>query len=149
MKVKELMQVVTSATVIHAWKNRTASETDGEYIGSFGVLREFVEQFGDYDVIGIYPEKKDYLYVSIKVKSKTIKTNFGMENDYPILNGERSTMILEKMQWVCDDGDMYEHLEGDHRMYQRLVEKGYSTITFYRRPTRVRGYYHIIAYCKY
>ena len=34
------------------------------------------------------------------------------------------------------------------QMFNRLVEEGYTRITFYRMTTAVRGWNEIIAFCK-
>lgn len=84
---------------------------------------------------------------TININGREIKTNYG--GNYPLYNGNSgNTMVCEDMQWVLEDGCKYKSLEGEEKMFQRLVDCGYSRITFYRVTTRIRGMYHIIALCK-
>lgn len=85
----------------------------------------------------------------ITVNGREIKTNYNEHFDYPMSNGEdKVTMVMELMQWVLRDGCKYKSQESVDDMLQRLIARGYKTITFYRTATRVRGLYDIIAYCK-
>ena len=85
----------------------------------------------------------------ITVNGREIKTNYNEHSNYPMSNGEdKVTMVMELAQWILRDGCKYKSLESDDDMFQRLVARGYKTITFYRTTTRVRGLYDIIAYCK-
>lgn len=81
------------------------------------------------------------------VNGREITTNYG--GNYSFYNGEdKKTMYYENMQWVLEDGCKYKSLEGEKKMFQRLVNEGYSRITFYYVTTRIRGYYETIAFCK-
>ena len=78
----------------------------------------------------------------VTVNGKEIKTNYKQSvHGYPILSraNNRKTMALH-LPKSCR--------ETDEQMLKRLVEAGYSTITFYYTTTRVKGYYDLIAYCK-
>lgn len=84
------------------------------------------------------------------IDGREIKTNYNEHFDYPMHNGNSgfSTMCYESMQWVLRDGNKYKSRESIDEMFERLVNSGYSRITFYRVTTRVRGLYDIIAFCK-
>lgn len=69
-----------------------------------------------------------------------IKTNYKKGRySYPMCNGEERngyTMKLREFRESIDD------------FYKRLVESGYTTISFYEVSTRVRGLHNTIAYVK-
>ena len=84
------------------------------------------------------------------VNGKEIRTNYKEHNEYPMHNGYGgTTMYYEKLQWVKRDGEQYKSQECIDEMFNRLVEKGYSRITFYRMSTSIRGYNEVVAFCKY
>ena len=82
----------------------------------------------------------------ITINGKEITTNYnsGRYHDYSIITGDRGTMVYKRSQITGDD----LHRECDREMLLRLVEEGYTRITFYYTTTSVRGYYKLIAYCK-
>lgn len=86
----------------------------------------------------------------IMVNGREINTNYKEHFDYPMHNGNSgfATMYYEPMQWILREGCKYKSQESIDEMFQRLVNSGYTKITFYRATTRVRGLYHIIAFCK-
>ena len=85
------------------------------------------------------------------VNGREITTNYKEHFDYPMHDGNTgfATMCYEPEQWVLREGCQYKSKEGEDEMFQRLVNKGYKRITFYRSTTRIRGYYETIAFCKY
>lgn len=67
--VKELVKVCSNAkyaTIILAYDNVTDASDEGNRIGVFPALDTFEYEFGDCEVLAVYPMEKDYLYVQIK-----------------------------------------------------------------------------------
>lgn len=72
---------------------------------------------------------------------KEIKTNYREGRyTYPISNGENREGWTMKLQNSCS--------ESPKEMYERLIEAGYTKISFYEVTTRIKGLHNIIAYCK-
>ena len=87
----------------------------------------------------------------INVNGREITTNFGCQgwNGYPYSNGEdKATMTMCLRKWVLSEGDKYVHQESEEEMFNRLVSKGYTRITFYETTTNVKGLHDLIAFCK-
>lgn len=70
------------------------------------------------------------------IKGKEIKTNYNQEGNYTI-NNEGS---YRYSTYYLNYGK-----ETELEMLERLVEMGYTTITFKRSSTSVRGYYKTYA----
>lgn len=75
---------------------------------------------------------------TINYNGREIKTNLG--ENYSITDGnDKKTMRM----FLKDD-----FRETDSEMFKRIAEKGYNKITFYHTTTRIKGYYHTIAFAK-
>lgn len=84
------------------------------------------------------------------VNGREIKTNYKEHYEYPMHNGYGgTTMHYETLRWIKRDGQQYKSQESIDEMFQRLVNEGYTRITFYRMSTAIRGYNEIVAFCKY
>lgn len=76
------------------------------------------------------------------INGKEIKTNIierGECRNYSTADIERPTMYYERANFG----------ECDTQMLKRLVEEGYTTITFYEMTTNVKGLHKLYAYCRY
>ena len=71
---------------------------------------------------------------------KKIKTNYGQFKSYALCNGN------DKKGWIMKTKDSCR--ESDKEFFERLVNSGYTTISFYEVSTRVRGLHDVIAYVK-
>lgn len=72
---------------------------------------------------------------------KEVKTNYKPGRyEYPMCNGENRNGWIMKLQ--------ESPRENVREMYERLVELGYTHISFYEVSTRVKGVHNIIAYVK-
>lgn len=95
--VKELVKVCSSATCIRAYDSVDAMD-DGKYFKSYGVLREFAKEYGECEVLAIYPEFKDYLCVAIEVEDE----HYHFE-DYRFVKKEREQFYkgikIETIRW--------------------------------------------------
>lgn len=69
------------------------------------------------------------------INGKEIMTNYGKE--YQIFNGDRDMAYKPSK---CG--------EDDKILLERLVNEGYTRITFYYGSTGIRGLYKLYAYCK-
>ena len=65
MRVKDLVKVVSSATMFQVYANKHSDE-GGEYLTTFGWGEDFAKSYGNREVISIYPTSKDNLEVVIK-----------------------------------------------------------------------------------
>lgn len=75
------------------------------------------------------------------VKGVEVNTNYRQSwNGYPFSNGNSKKTMSMHLAKNCR--------ETDTEMLERLVDKGYTTVTFYYTTTRVKGYYNLIAFCK-
>lgn len=85
----------------------------------------------------------------IIIDGKEITTNYGCEgwNGYPYSNGESKPSMVMKLPQLVSDG-VYLHKECAYDMLIRLTNEGYTRITFYETPTRVKGCHDLIAFCK-
>lgn len=70
-----------------------------------------------------------------------IKTNYRKERySYPVCNGENKEGWIMKLKESCR--------ESNSEFFQRLVDSGYTHISFYEVTTRIKGYHNTIAYVK-
>lgn len=65
MKVKDLVNICTSATCFSIWAGGQCDE-DGDYCGSFGLFEEVIDKYGERKVESIYPACKDVIAIAIK-----------------------------------------------------------------------------------
>ena len=85
---------------------------------------------------------------TVEFNGRQIKTN--LNGNYPVAGKyQLNNYNFRRMEWVLRDGDQYRSLESDKEMFERLAKEGYSKITFYRITGRIRGYYEIVANCKW
>lgn len=72
---------------------------------------------------------------------KEIKTNYRKGRySFPMCNGEDRKGWTMKIKESCR--------ESNEEFFQRLVERGYTHISFYEVSTRIRGLHDTIAYVK-
>ena len=75
----------------------------------------------------------------LNINGREVLTNYERFADYPIDHRsyahKNATLCLRK-----------NHCESDEEMLERLVERGFTRITFYETTTRVKGYHDLIAY---
>ena len=76
---------------------------------------------------------------AMTVNGREIKTNFNKMCNFPVYNGYGGTTMTY---------NRIRSSETIEQMFNRLVEEGYTRITFYRMTTAVRGWNEIIAFCK-
>ena len=65
MKVKDLTKILSSANCVTLVKGRHIDE-GGEYLGGYGIFEELVKEYGDCEVISIWPACKDVVEVVVK-----------------------------------------------------------------------------------
>ena len=75
----------------------------------------------------------------IIMNGKKIRTNIDTKGEYPFSHGDSKTMaLIIKPDFRMEDQEFLEY----------CVNKGYTTISFKRATTSVRGYYNVFALCK-
>lgn len=70
------------------------------------------------------------------VNGKEITTNYKERVSYPITDGNGNYQ------------DSVRFGETEESALNRLVDKGYTRITFYEMTTSVRGYHHVLIKCR-
>lgn len=139
MKVKDLLKVCGSATSFTVTANKPLDE-GGEYLKSYGIFEEFEADYGNNEVLCIYPATKDVMQITIKVeekpKPKMNKPRYcgGTEQDEMEARGWR-VMVKEHMNETAEE------------MFERLI-KSYSKVKIYWDTTRVRGLHSYFAMVK-
>lgn len=104
MKVKDLVSVLSSATCVTLSEQAHLDE-GGRYLGGYGDFDRLVSEYGETEVISIWPASKDIVEVAVK-KNKKVCPICGREyTGYPALSR------VDNKTEICPDCGVIEALE--------------------------------------